>query len=182
MTEETRLIYFDDSYLFESKATILEMRDREEGMKSIILDKTIFYPQGGGQPYDTGIVSGDGVEFDVQETRFEDGIVHHIGEFSNGNLNKGQPVELKINEENRRLHCKIHSGGHLVDVAMYNIDREFPSGKGFHFREGSYVEYTGFIEVDERPAAIEALNRELEKMIQTGSEITSQSVDTREEL
>ena len=51
----TRRLYFESTYLFESPATILEQAEDEKG-SYVVLDQTIFYPQGGGQPSDRGII------------------------------------------------------------------------------------------------------------------------------
>lgn len=55
-------------------------------------------------------------------------------------------VEQKINQEKRRLYARIHSGGHFLDIAVKKIGLPWTPSKGFHFPEGSYVEYIGTIE------------------------------------
>ena len=79
----TKLNYLDDTYLLESKATFIEIKENEKG-KAVILDETIFYPQGGGQPADTGKIILDNNIFSVTDVRLdENGIVWHFGEFQN---------------------------------------------------------------------------------------------------
>lgn len=143
----TILKYLDNTYLFESEATFIEMRENEKG-KAVILDETIFYPQGGGQPADRGeILSGDGV-FLVNDVRLdEDGTVWHFGEFKNGTFNKGDHVVLKIDQSRRMLNAKLHSAGHLLDCAISRMEmKQLQPTKGFHFPDGPYVEYDGTIE------------------------------------
>lgn len=69
------------------------------------------------------------------------GDVKHIGEFINGEIKKGENVELEINKENRELNSKLHSAAHLIDLAIKNLNLDWVPGKGFHYPEGPYVEY-----------------------------------------
>ncbi|PIS39583.1 MAG: alanyl-tRNA editing protein AlaX, partial [Candidatus Nealsonbacteria bacterium CG08_land_8_20_14_0_20_38_20] len=113
----TKLNYFDNTYLFESEAIFIEIKENEKG-KAVILDATIFYPQGGGQPADKGeIVSGDNI-FVVSDVRLdESGTVWHFGEFKTGEFKQGDKVDLKIDKDRRILNAKLHSAGHLLDCA-----------------------------------------------------------------
>ena len=52
----TALLYFDDAELYTANASVLDVRISTEGDTQLILDRTIFYPQGGGQPFDLGTV------------------------------------------------------------------------------------------------------------------------------
>ncbi|MBN1785663.1 MAG: alanyl-tRNA editing protein, partial [Candidatus Methanofastidiosa archaeon] len=71
----TRLTFQEDSYLRESDARIEEI---VQG--GLVLDNTIFYPQGGGQDTDRGSVIAEGVEFPIDEVRRIEGrIVHRTG-------------------------------------------------------------------------------------------------------
>jgi len=51
-----------------------------------------------------------------------------------------------VNEEKRRLYARLHSGGHFLDIATKRVGLNWIPSKGFHFAEGSYVEYVGTIE------------------------------------
>ena len=48
-----------------------------------------------------------------------------------------------IDENKRRLYARLHSAGHLLDVAVSNIGLSWQPGKGYHFPDSPYVEYIG---------------------------------------
>lgn len=160
----TKLNYLNDTYLFESEAIFLELRENEKG-KALILDETIFYPQGGGQPADTGeIISGDNI-FTVSDVRLDEmGTVWHFGEFTNGEFNQGDTVILKIDKDRRILNARLHSAGHLLDCAISKMGIEnLKPSKGFHFPDGPYVEYEGTIE--DPAELIPVLQKTLDELI-----------------
>ena len=143
----TKLNYLNDTYIFESNAFFVEIKENEKG-KAVTLDETIFYPQGGGQPADKGqIISNDAV-FIVNDVKLdENGIVWHFGEFENGEFRKKNKVILKIDKDRRINNAKLHSAGHLLDCAVTKMGIEnLEPIKGFHFPDGPYVEYKGLIE------------------------------------
>ena len=143
----TKLIYLSDTYIFDSTATIEETGENEY-WSYIILDRTIFYPQWGWQPSDTGIITSDTGRFVVSMVRLnEHGIVYHYGRFQNGTFKQDDSIELSIDREKRIINARNHSAGHLLDVAMWNIwMRQMKPSKGYHFIEGPYVEYIGTLE------------------------------------
>ena len=69
---ETTKLYYEDAYLREFDAAVLSCRE-EQGRYLVVLDRTAFYPEGGGQPADHGVLGGVAVT-DVQE---RDGVVCH---------------------------------------------------------------------------------------------------------
>jgi len=160
----TKLNYLNDTYLFESEAIFVEVKENEKG-KAVILDETIFYPQGGGQPADRGeIISGDNI-FVVNDVRLDEtGTVWHFGDFKNGEFKQGDKVVLKIDKDRRILNAKLHSAGHLLDCAVSQMGIEnLKPTKGFHFPDGPYVEYDGTIE---NPAEImPALQKNIDDLI-----------------
>jgi Ser-tRNA(Ala) deacylase AlaX len=141
----TRLTCLEDNtYLFESTGKILEIEELD-GHNYLVLDNTIFYPQGGGQPSDTGTVFANNTSFVVNKCVIIDDKVYHFGAFSKGNFNVDERVTIIIDEQKRRLYAKIHSAGHVLDIALETIGLNLKSNKGYHFPEGPYVEYIGEI-------------------------------------
>ena len=88
---ETRKLYYEDVYIKEFTAKVLECREAGKGYE-IVLDQTAFYPEGGGQPCDLGTLN----EIAVTDVREKDGeIVHHT------------EVALEVGSEVDRLGEKI---------------------------------------------------------------------------
>lgn len=141
-TVSTNLLYLHDTYLFESNASIINIL-AHENQTVLILDQTIFYPQGGGQPSDVGFITSVNGNFEVQKTIFEQGQVWHLGQFIRGKFEIGEVVELKIDQQKRLLNSQNHTAGHLIDLAIEKLALPLTPVKGYHFSEGAYVEYAG---------------------------------------
>jgi alanyl-tRNA synthetase len=111
--QPTEKLYFTDADLLEFPATILDVRATEQ-VHHVILDRTAFYPTGGGQPNDKGLLDEARV-VDV----FEDdaGIIHHVVE-QIGALAAGQKVEGRIDRARRLDHLQQHSGQHILSQAF----------------------------------------------------------------
>jgi lysyl-tRNA synthetase class 2 len=150
----TTMLYLADSYKLEASARVLAVKSLEDDRYEIQLDQTVFYPQGGGQPWDTGTITDtNGNIFEVDEVRLlPDGMIRHCGHFTNGALAENTDVKLKIDAERRLSNTKNHSAGHLVDIAAYELGlyEHIKPTKGYHFPAGSYVQYDGMLEnIDE---------------------------------
>ncbi|MEL0551106.1 alanyl-tRNA editing protein [Raoultella lignicola] len=105
MTE--RLYYTSDAT--EGRARILGCLPEADGRYAITLDQTLFHPQGGGQPADRGWIGDIPVE---SVSARGDSIVHIVS----------QPlpleeVTMRVNAEERHLHARLHSAGHLIGQA-----------------------------------------------------------------
>ena len=166
----TELIYLQDSYLFTETATILEVWNNEY-WDYIILDRTIFYPQGWGQPSDRGSISLWENVFEVQKCLLDPSwIVHHYGKYTSWSLTIWDQVDLQIDQYYRISNARNHSAWHLVDVAMHILwyDSSLKAGKWFHFPEGSYVEYSW-----ELPEDLEIMK---EKLSETFEELSLKNI------
>ncbi|XP_050374679.1 uncharacterized protein LOC126792260, partial [Argentina anserina] len=117
----------------------------EDGRTGLVLDRTVFHPQGGGQPADTGFVAvaGSEVKFVVQDVRSRDGVVYHYGLVENSGedlgseFEKGREVVLHVDESRRKLNSRIHSAGYLLDVCRRNVGLgDLKPTKGYHFPQG----------------------------------------------
>lgn len=100
---ERRYYYSDD---LQGQARVLSCAPAEAGAYAVELDATLFHPQGGGQPSDVGALDGVAV---LRVQQQGDSVVH----FTAAPLPIG-PVTMQIDEAQRRLHARWHSGGHLI--------------------------------------------------------------------
>ncbi len=166
----TKLIYMEQMHLLECKATVEEIKDLGEDKFSAILDQTVFYPQGGGQPFDNGIIKNENAIFNVNEVRFMDGQVHHIGKYEKGAFKVGDTVSNFVEKERRQLNTRLHSAGHLVDMGLKELGKLWKPAKGYHFPNGPYVEYLA-----EENVFDENLKTELEKKC---NEIINRNIET----
>ena len=108
---ETRKLYYEDVYIKEFIARVLECRECKKGYE-IVLDQTAFYPEGGGQPCDLGTL--DTVEvLDVQEKAGE--IIHYTKEA----IEPGKEVTGKIDWDRRFDLMQQHSGEHIVSGLVH---------------------------------------------------------------
>jgi len=139
--QPTKLLYLEEMQQLTCEAYVVNV-DKKDDKSVVYLDQTVFYPQGGGQPYDTGVISTDDSKFIVEEVRLADGLVLHIGHFEGQPFMQGEDVKCVVDEERRMLHTRLHSAGHVLDMAVSELGYEWVPGKGFHFPEGSYVEYS----------------------------------------
>lgn len=173
MNQPTDLIYMREMSQLTCDATVLEVTE-EEDRQVVILDQTVFYPQGGGQPYDQGQITAPGTCFMVEEVRFVEGFVKHYGHFSSGSLRPGDKVTCEVEAERRLLMSRLHSAGHLVDMAVSQLGLDWIPGKGFHFPTGPYVEYEGAL-----PEDPDRLKQQLEKK---ANNLIKQNIQTRIEF
>src|ERR1051325_9418524 len=97
--QPTEKIYFTDSGLLEFDATVINVDRAEQGYR-IVLDRTAFYPTGGGQPNDTGTL-GNGRVVDVTEN--EDGTVYHLVENAEA-ISAGQTIKGAVDRARRLDH------------------------------------------------------------------------------
>lgn len=160
----TLLRYLSDGSLFQASAHVVSVKTCADGRIDVVLDETIFYPQGGGQPADNGTIDASSGRFSVSDVRLDqDGIVHHFGSFEHGSFGPGQDVTLLLDAERRVRNSKVHSAGHLIDCVVTQMALPLKPGKGYHFPEGAYVEYEGAL--DATPELIAELQENINALI-----------------
>lgn len=172
----TNLKYLEDTELFVSEARVVSL-DRPVGSAEsvMVLDETIFYPQGGGQPTDVGSISRSGGEFLVTKARFDNGTVYHAGTVTAGEFKAGDEVHLNIDGTRRIRHAKLHTGGHLVMTAVDRI-LQLPAMKGYHFPDGPYVEFIGTVDAEGREQLVGQLQEQLDALVAENSAVASEFV------
>lgn len=116
--QTTEKLYFTDSSLLKFPATVIDVQATDRGYE-VQLDRTAFYPTGGGQPNDTGLL-GDARVIDVFEN--EAGIIYHVVN-QLGALAPGNNVEGRIDRARRLDHMQQHSGQHILSQAFVHACR-----------------------------------------------------------
>lgn len=119
---ETEKLYYQDPYLREFTATVL-FCEADKGAYQVVLDRTAFYPEGGGQPADHGTL-GDAAVTDVHE---KNGVVFHTCDTA---VEPGRTVTGRIDWARRFDHMQQHSGEHICSgliCARFGCDNV-----GFH--------------------------------------------------
>ena len=119
--KETRRLYFDDAYLTEFEAEVID-RLIVENQPALVLDQTCFYPESGGQPWDKGTI--DGVEV-IKVVEDGERIVHVLARDVAAARVKGW-----IDWATRFDHMQQHSGQHLLSQAFFELLRG--ETKSFH--------------------------------------------------
>jgi misacylated tRNA(Ala) deacylase len=114
---DTIPLFREDAYARECEATILALTP--EG--GIVLDRTVFYAQGGGQPGDAGtITTADGTEYTVANTVYgpdRKQILHLVGPAASP-LRAGDTVRLRLDWDRRYPRMRIHTALHLLSVVL----------------------------------------------------------------
>eukprot|EP00815_Leptocylindrus_aporus_P003337 CAMPEP_0116064004 /NCGR_PEP_ID=MMETSP0322-20121206/8810_1 /TAXON_ID=163516 /ORGANISM="Leptocylindrus danicus var. apora, Strain B651" /LENGTH=277 /DNA_ID=CAMNT_0003549847 /DNA_START=144 /DNA_END=977 /DNA_ORIENTATION=- len=177
----TKCLYlsYDGNFQLEGKSIVLKCERINDTKFDIILDETIFHPQGGGQPSDLGKIvfeeesSSTMIALTVDNVQIErsTGLVHHYAsvdgsEVSENSLKAGAVVDMYVDAPTRRINSECHTAGHVVDVAMARCKINFPPTKGYHFADGSYVEYRGSIQPSERGRLLEMLKMAFSLLIE----------------
>ena len=132
-----------DAFESESKvvAIIVENEDGtqsvdeiNEGEFTLVLDKTPFYGEGGGQVGDVGVIMGEKLMVNVIDTKKNDGVYLHVCSIANGVLRVGDTVKAELNDMRRRAIMRAHSSCHLLQAALRTV-------LGNHVEQaGSYVD------------------------------------------
>jgi misacylated tRNA(Ala) deacylase len=112
----TEFLFRDDPYLKSAEATVLAVNDR----RGIVLDRTVFYATGGGQPGDIGRLSRAGGDIAIATTVYGDtkaDIVHVPGE-AEALPEPGETLTAVLDWERRYAHMRIHTALHLLSVVL----------------------------------------------------------------
>ena len=105
----TDLLYLRDAYLWRFDATVVATR---EG--AVALDRTAFYPTGGGQPHDTGVLAGHA----VTDVRKEGDLVWHV--LDGGPPAEGEAVQGEVDGTRRHALMRTHTALHVLCGVIWN--------------------------------------------------------------
>lgn len=119
---KTERLYYNDSHLTEFEARVIELTGRVSGWTGVKLDRTAFYPTGGGQPSDTGTLNDARVVECIDEG--DEGVIHLV---HGAHLEIGQTVKGVVDWERRFDHLQQHTGQHILSqafVKLFNADTQ----------------------------------------------------------
>ncbi len=111
----TTRLYLNDEHCFEAHATVVAVRE-----DALAFDQSCFYPGGGGQPSDEGLVRlADGSAFEVASVKAEaEDVLWHIGHGPIEGKWVGQAAQLSINSERRIAFSRYHTVLHVLNTVV----------------------------------------------------------------
>jgi len=138
----SNLLYLSDSYQKSVKTKVLAVTQKGK-QTFVVLAATVFYPEGGGQPSDQGLIAGSKGKLKVTHCRLVSGNVVHEGVLK-GTLAVGDGVTATIDWTLRFDHMRWHSAGHLLHEIIVQAIPGLVPVKGEHGAH-AYIEYQGII-------------------------------------
>lgn len=159
--------------LYKDGQSVDQLGEGEQGV--VVLDRTPFYAESGGQVGDTGYLQSGAVRFDVQDTTKTGGAFLHHGVVASGALVIGSPVEAKVDADVQHATSLNHSATHLLHEALRQVLGEHVQQKGSLVdSQRLRFDFSHFEAVT--PAQIKALedivNREVRKNTPVETEVT----------
>ena len=179
MTEPTQLIYQRDGERLVHTAKMFSIvpvsaltqpdqalvKDVSDIEHALVMDSTIFYVQGGGQPSDVGTMTSSNaagtkpnLAFEVRSVRqpAQGNQILHFGRFLPANgatapFNTGEELQQQVDAEKRNLHSRLHTAGHVMSLAIHALCREgvlppLKESKASHYPDSAAVVFNGTID------------------------------------
>jgi alanyl-tRNA synthetase len=113
----TERLYYEDQERTEFEAMVLDVFERPEGY-DVVLDRTMFYPEGGGQPADHGTLSSDDGTVPVSDVQRIDGVIVHR---CDGDPGTGEFVRGSVDRDRRRRLMQHHTATHVIGHAARQV-------------------------------------------------------------
>jgi len=112
----TERLYYSDSHLIEFEARVVDVTDRVSGWTAIVLDRTAFYPTGGGQPSDTGTLNDVPVVECIDDG--DNGVLHLV---QGAAPSRGDVARGRVDWARRLDHMQQHTGQHILSQALIKL-------------------------------------------------------------
>ena len=114
----TEKLFYRDPYLREATARVIDVK-KNGGETALLLERTIFYPEGGGQPSDRGWIEGENFRMKVERVYGKDEVWHEGG--IEGEVKPGETVRLVLDWEWRYENMRNHTGQHLLSAVIKGL-------------------------------------------------------------
>ncbi len=125
MIKPTIKLYENDSYIKEFSATVVSSEEKD-GAYFLVLDKTAFFPEGGGQDADKGKIC----DADVLDVQVKNDVIYHK---VNKSFNKNQEVKCQLDWDTRFSRMQNHTGEHIVSGVIHSLFGY--NNVGFHMND-----------------------------------------------
>lgn len=170
------LHYLHDTNKTTLNARIVGLGEDAKG-SYLLLDETIFYPQGGGQPADQGTIKAESEVLPIHFAGFVDGVVRHytISPISEDLI--GQSIFCEIDYKRRDLNARYHTAGHMLADVIASIHQPAQAVKGHQFPGEAYVE---FIDAPEELMDTQSIQDTLNKQIVLGLPVKTYEMAKKE--
>ena len=164
----TESLFREDAYMRECAARVLSVNDRG----GIVLDRTVFYPTGGGQPGDAGVLAWAGGETPVATAVKGEGqeIVHVAAEGA-PLPPEGAEVTARLDWDRRHRHMRVHTGLHLLSVVI-----PLPVTGGQIAADKGRLDF----DMPEAPEDREALEAALNRLVEADHAVTTEWITDAE--
>ena len=165
----TLKVFYQDSYQKTHSSKVIAVEDG-----GVVLESTIFYPMGGGQPGDTGTLHIGNIDYRVTDTRYASdrtGILHYLDTKDLSGIHPGESVDLELDWDRRHRHMRMHTSMHL----MCSLISAQATG-------GSIGEYESRIDFDLQGQSVdkEQLTLAINELIRSALPVTVGSISDQE--
>ena len=164
MTEILYMKGIESNYIREFDATVVE-----RGFDFVVLDRTAFYPLGGGQPSDTGRLEWPGGKVDVREVTKKEGIRHHLVQNPDTVPDKVKGV---IDWDKRYGHMRMHTAQHIVSGVVYDLWKARTVGNQL-YHDRSRIDFAPVKFTDEMVSELESKTNEI---LATGAKVETETM------
>ena len=142
----TKQKYYEDSYLQTHEGKIVRAVAKG-ALYNVVLDKTIFYPEGGGQPSDVGTLESGDYSAKVEYVRIIDGeIIHQVKSIIEPRV--GDVIKENIYWNWRYKYMRIHTAGHLLHDSLMTVYPDLKPLRGSHGKKAE-LEYEGQVQPED---------------------------------
>jgi len=166
---KTEKLYYDNQQRTEFEAVVLDVFERDEGY-DVVLDQSMFYPEGGGQPADHGSLTTDDVTAEVLDVQIRDDVILHHTDRDPG---KGEFVRGQIDIDRRHRLMRHHTATHIIGHATRQV-------LGDHIRQAGAQKGTASSRMDVRH--YERITRQEVKQIEhIANQLVMENISVKQE-
>ena len=141
----TDRLYYEEPERMRFEAVVLDVFEREDAY-DIVLDQTLFYPEGGGQPADTGTLSSEDNSVRVEDVQMVDGVVMHR---TDGPLETGEIIKGRVDANRRRQLMRNHTATHIIiDAARKELGNHIHQAGARKGVESSRIDLSHYERID----------------------------------